>query len=63
MRSTKGSIYAPLDADLRHSPQPAGPPVKAGDLVVRRPITFTDSVDKGAARKMSGTAVYVHPKG
>ena len=64
MRRTRGDIYASLNADLRHSPQPAGPPIKVGDLVTRRPASFTDSVDGvKAARKMAGTVVYVHPQG
>ena len=64
MSRTIGSSYALLDADLMRDPPVTGPPVKVGDLVTRRPATFTDSTDGSkATRKMSGTVVYVHPQG
>nr|DAZ75803.1 MAG TPA: hypothetical protein [Caudoviricetes sp.] len=64
MRRTRGDIYASLDADLWRDPPVAGPPIKVGDRVTRRPISFTDSVDGGkTARKMAGTVIYVHPQG
>lgn len=60
---TTSKIYASLDADLRRDPPVAGPPIKVGDRVTRRPISFTDSVDGGkTARKMAGTVIYVHPQ-
>lgn len=36
--------------------------VRVGDIVQRRPISFSDS-DSKRARRMSGTVVWVHPAG
>ena len=36
--------------------------VKIGDKVARRPVSFSDSAEKGA-KTLRGTVVYVHPKG
>lgn len=59
-----GSSYALLDADLMRDQPVTGPPVKVGDRVTRRPVSFTDSTDGSkAAREMSGAVVYVHPQG
>lgn len=39
-----------------------GPAVKVGDRVVRRPSSFSDSMEKSAG-PMRGKVVYVHPRG
>lgn len=38
--------------------------VRVGDVVARRPVTFTDSTSENkVARLMTGRVVYVHPAG
>lgn len=46
-------------------PAYVGPPVKVGDWVTRRPISFTDYSETRTkkAREMTGQVVYIHPKG
>lgn len=41
---------------------PPSGPVQIGDIVVRRPVTFSDNENK-TAHVMRGRVVYVHPKG
>ena len=43
-------------------PTPAGCRVQVGDVVYRKPISFSDS-DAKNAQTMRGTVVWVHPAG
>lgn len=40
---------------------PSSGPVQVGDIVARRPVTFSDNENK-TAQVMRGRVVYVHPR-
>lgn len=52
----KRNNHQPLEGDL------TGGHVRLGDIVIRYPITFTDT-DGKKPRPMRGKVVYIHPKG
>ena len=58
--------YQTLQAKAPPEPEavqfPSSGPVQVGDIVARRPVTFSDNENK-TAQVMRGRVVYVHPKG
>ena len=62
MSRRTGTSCALLDAELMRDPPANDEPVKVGDRVTRRPVSFSDPTDK-TARRMTGEVVYVHPQG
>lgn len=59
--SKKRKRYLTMPRDPE-PPRPSGPAVRVGDLVIRCPVSFSDTEAKHAG-PMRGRVVYVHPQG
>lgn len=66
MSKKKKARYLTVTPEKAPKPEiihfPSNGPVQIGDIVARRPVTFSDGENK-VAQVMRGRVVYVHPKG